>query len=550
MNDSENRYFSILNSQEELICRYLPDGRLSYVNSSYAGYYGKERRELLDTTFCPQIPEAERLMIAARLAEITTEKPSVALKHQIVTPNGETRWQRWTHTGIYSDDGALVEYQAVGYDITGSKAIEQELAEKSRDLADLYEIAIRQTDEVIALHRVSTSFSKANSVEEACTILAKTLCEELSIKRFILTLKKEDDTFSLILAEGFELSLSIEEINRGLSCEVAIKSVHKTGRRARKSDFISDDFLFSGLMTDCTFWPLKGKEGVLGILIMDEPGPEKGDTIRMFLNQAGTFLENIRLHEEMTQMNAQLVDANLKLKELDIQKTNFLNIVAHDLRTPLTSIRSYADLLLMYKDEPDYIREEFLTVISHESVRLGNLVNDFLDLSRIESGSMKFDMKLVDLGVPISHALAVFTGETGRKKIALTSLIEHGLPEVIGDSDRLGQVFANLLSNAAKFTPEGGNIHLTASRVSDFVEICITDSGCGIDPKDHQKIFEKFGQAKDRGDAREKGGTGLGLTITKEIVERHGGRIWVESELGKGARFVVTLPVNKSADGE
>jgi signal transduction histidine kinase len=202
----------------------------------------------------------------------------------------------------------------------------------------------------------------------------------------------------------------------------------------------------------------------------------------------------------------------------------------------------------MYKDEPDEIREEFLTIISHESVRLGNLINDFLDLSRIESGSMKYDMKRADLSAIVSHALAVFRGDAERKRITLSCDIELGLPEIMADGARLGQVFANLLSNATKFTNDGGAISVQArlgggDNGGDCVEITVTDSGIGVDPEDHQKIFEKFGQAEERGDARAKGGTGLGLTISREIVERHGGSILVDSELGKGARFIVTLPI-------
>jgi signal transduction histidine kinase len=428
---------------------------------------------------------------------------------------------------------------------------EDKAAEPTCTLEELYEISVRQTEELVGINRAISGFTQAMTIEDTCSLLVKGLSKELKIRGVILGLKNKDNTFRLLRAEGFPAATSLEEIGACLHCEQAIRLVLKTGRRLRKADFTGDDLLScSGLFADCSFWPLKGKTGVLGILVMDDPGPEKGDTLGMFLNQAGAFLENVMLYQDMAKMNEEILVANRRLKELDRQKSDFLNVVAHDLRTPLTSIRSYADLLLMYKDEPGEIREEFLTIISKESVRLGNLIDDFLNLARIESGTMKFAMKTTDIVELIDHTIAVFQGETGRRHISLTREIEPGLPEIIADGDRLGQVLANLLSNATKFTPEGGAISVSAQSIPDNrVEIRVTDTGYGIDPKDHRRIFEKFGQVEDRGDGRVKGGTGLGLTITKEILERHGGRIWVESELGKGARFVFTLPVGGREEG-
>jgi signal transduction histidine kinase len=454
-------------------------------------------------------------------------------------------------------------------EIVCSQGIEDNASEPTCTLEELYEISVRQTEELIGINRAISAFTQAMTIDDTCSLLVKSLSEELKIQQVILGLKNKDNTFRLLRAEGFPAATSADEIGGCLHCEQAIRLVVKTGRRLRKVDFTGDDPVScSGLFADCSFWPLKGKMGVLGILVMDDPGPEKGDTLGMFLNQAGAFLENVMLYQDMAKMNEEILVANQRLKELDRQKSDFLNVVAHDLRTPLTSIRSYADLLLMYKDEPAEIREEFLTIISKESVRLGNLIDDFLNLARIESGTMKFAMETIDIGELIDHTIAVFQGETGRRHIFLTREIEPGLPEIMADGDRLGQVLANLLSNATKFTPEGGAIAVQARLIlcsesgvgaelslhsslstkssalhGNLVEVSVADTGGGIDPKDHQRIFEKFGQVEDRGDGRVKGGTGLGLTITKEILERHGGRIWVESELGKGAKFVFTLPV-------
>lgn len=427
-----------------------------------------------------------------------------------------------------------------------SPALAEQAPEPLSSLEELYEISVRQTEELVGINRAISGFTQAMTIEDICDRLIEGLSEELKIPRVILALKNKDNSLRFSRAAGFPEATPATELERCLHCEQVIQVVMKTGRRARRMDFAGADDCSScpGLFSDCSYWPLKGKTGILGILIMDAPGAEKGDALGMFLNQAGAFLENVMLYQDMARINEEILVANQRLKELDRQKTDFLNVVAHDLRTPLTSIRSYADLLLMYQDEPLEIREEFLNIISKESVRLGNLINDFLDLARIESGTMNFTMKTTALGALLDHATAVFQGETVRRQISLTSEIEPNLPEIIADGDRLGQVMANLLSNAIKFTPDGGAIAVAARAITgDRVEISVADTGGGIAPKDHHRIFEKFGQVEDRGDGQAKGGTGLGLTITKEILERHGGKIWVESDLGTGAKFIFTLPI-------
>jgi len=238
--------------------------------------------------------------------------------------------------------------------------------------------------------------------------------------------------------------------------------------------------------------------------------------------------------------------ANEMLREEDLRKTKFLEIVAHDLRTPLTSILSYADLLLRYKDEPEETRNEFLQTIVHESQRLSDLITDYLDLSRIESGKMEYRFLPIDLRKILDHAVSVYSGVCLKKNIKISmDQIPPGVP-LRGDKRRLIQVMSNLLSNAVKFTPEGGKIELAArcSKAPSEWTISIFDSGPGI-PKEYLKdIFEKYSQLHE-GESYELIGSGLGLSICKEIIEGHAGRIYAENRPGGGAAFHVVLPVLK-----
>ena len=261
-------------------------------------------------------------------------------------------------------------------------------------------------------------------------------------------------------------------------------------------------------------------------------------------------MEVTKRTEALSRANEELAEANEYLKELDKEKTEFLSTVAHDLRTPLTSVRAYADMALMYKDESTETYEEFLTIIIQESDRLTNLISNLLNLAKIESNTTEYGEKPVDLRGLIEHFISLYSAQTHPLGISLTSEIPEDLPKVTADKDRLGQVITNLLGNAVKFTPPGGKIHvevITSDSISGVdmddgeICVCVSDTGIGIEKEYHDKIFERFGRAGME-DGTVKEGVGLGLAIAKQIVEYHGGRIWVESEKDEGSRFLFTIP--------
>jgi len=229
-------------------------------------------------------------------------------------------------------------------------------------------------------------------------------------------------------------------------------------------------------------------------------------------------------------------------------KDSFLSTVSRELRTPLTSIKSFAEILLTYEEDRDTQRE-FLTIINEESDRLTKLINDFLDLSKIEAGKMKWETVELSLNKVIQNAVNVTQAIAKEKNLRIEFTSEQDLPLVSGDKDRFVQVVTNLLGNAIKFTPEGGRIDV-AVRVdagdseSDpgVVVVSVSDTGIGISPENYGDVFEKFKQVGDTLTGKPQG-TGLGLPICKEIIEHYDGRIWVESEIGKGSTFSFSLPI-------
>jgi len=262
--------------------------------------------------------------------------------------------------------------------------------------------------------------------------------------------------------------------------------------------------------------------------------------------------ERKRAEEVLKQKMEELRVTYEKLKELDQLKDGFLSTVSHELRTPLTSIKSFSEILLSY-DEDRETQKEFLTIIKEESDRLTRLINDFLDLSKIESGRMQWETVELSLSEVIQTAINATQALAAKTNLKVKAEVSPRLPTVMCDKDRLVQVLTNLLSNAIKFTPEGGKIGVKAQLKrskskgkSNMVMVSVSDSGIGIAPQDHEAIFEKFKQVGDTLTDKPKG-TGLGLPICKEIIEHYGGKIWVESELGRGSTFFFTLPAVREA---
>lgn len=226
------------------------------------------------------------------------------------------------------------------------------------------------------------------------------------------------------------------------------------------------------------------------------------------------------------------------LKELDRIKSEFVSIVSHDVRTPLTTIRGYVSLLPRV-GPLNPRQQEFVEKVERAMQTIVELLNNLLDLSRLESG-YALSMETCSLVEILNDAVQIIRPQAEGKQHTMVLEIPTDLPSVQGDPRRLEQVFLNLLSNAVKYTPPGGRITLRAREQEGYIAVQVSDTGVGIPPSDLPHIFSKFYRVRREGETAE--GTGLGLAIVKSIVERHGGRVWAESEVGKGSTFTVLLP--------
>lgn len=233
------------------------------------------------------------------------------------------------------------------------------------------------------------------------------------------------------------------------------------------------------------------------------------------------------------------------LKRLERVRKDFVANVSHELRTPLTSIKGYIEALMDgAKDDPQKC-VDFLRIIQRHTDQLNALLVDLLQLSTIESGQYQWQRGSVPIAELIERAVYLLRPMAEKKGQTVSVTPSEGVGPVIGDADQLTQVLINLIDNAIKYTPDGGRITVEARRRESAVEIAVSDTGLGIPSKEIPRIFERFYRV-DRARSREMGGTGLGLSIVKHIVEAHGGMVAVESEVGKGSRFFVTLPHESS----
>jgi signal transduction histidine kinase len=246
------------------------------------------------------------------------------------------------------------------------------------------------------------------------------------------------------------------------------------------------------------------------------------------------------LEEELRRKNYQLEQQNLAIQEASRLKTEFVSMVSHELRTPLTSIQGYAELMLEEERIGEANRES-LTIVKKNSERLLGLINDLLDLSRIEAGKINLHRTSLDLARLIPEVAGSLRPLIEAKRQRLRLELGEALPAVWADADRVTQILTNLISNAHKYTLVEGSITLAARRDDGFVRVDVSDTGIGLSPEDQAQLFTRYFRAHDRS-PQAAGGTGLGLVITRLLVELHGGRITVSSAPGRGSTFTFSLP--------
>ena len=292
--------------------------------------------------------------------------------------------------------------------------------------------------------------------------------------------------------------------------------------------------------------PLLREDQIIGSLSLNRKAPgefpaEVVELLKTFATQSALALENARLFQELEEKSRQLEVA-------DRHKSEFLANMSHELRTPLNAVIGFSEVLIerMF-GEVNAKQEEYLQDILASGRHLLSLINDILDLSKIEAGRMELELADFHLPQAIDNAVTLVRERAMRRGITLEVAVDDRLGALRGDERKVKQVLLNLLANAIKFTPEGGRVQVRAAVANGVAEIAVSDTGVGIAAEDQEAVFEEFRQV-GTDYAKKHEGTGLGLTLSRKFVELHGGKIWVKSQVGQGSTFTFTLPLKRSSE--
>jgi PAS domain S-box-containing protein len=537
---SEDRFRSILENIEDGYYEVDMAGNLTFLNPALVRVLGRPANELIgmnNRLYMP--PEGAKAVFQTYNRVFQTGIPEQAFNWDVLRPDGMLRSVEASVSLIKAADGSITGFRGTVRDITDRKKAEETLRRNNEYLAASAEIG-RLVTSTLDLH---TLFDRTvNLIRERFGFYYAS----------IFTIEETGFNALLQAATG---KAGEEMKKRGHSLAVGSRSIvgtaTSTGQPMVVNDTVSDPIhrpnpLLPDTRAEAAI-PLRIGKRVIGTIDIQSTlvNAFSEDDIRVLqtlADQVAIAIDNARSYE-LSQ------EAVKEMRELDRLKSQFLANMSHELRTPLNSIIGFSRVILKGIDGPvSDLQEQDLGAIYNSGQHLLRLINDILDLSKIEAGKMELAFDEVNIEETINSVVPTVTGLLKDKPIKLEKDIAKDLPTIRADSMRLRQVLINLLSNAAKFTDEGtitiGAAIQSGPQGQEEIVVRVTDTGSGIAAKDLNKLFQPFSQV-DSSPTRKTGGTGLGLSISRHLVEMHGGRLDVTSEIGKGSTFFFTLPTPK-----
>jgi PAS domain S-box-containing protein len=508
VSESERRFRAVVEDQSDLICRFKPDGLLTFVNEAYCRFHRKRSSKLIGTNFFQTLSKEDAAVPLSYINSLPPDEPVVSFDHRLHAPGKVVVWHQCRIRRLFGDHGETREFQAVIQDITQRKQSEEGLRmseEKYRSLIDHIPDVVWTANADHDIIYVSSNVVK---------VLGYGLEEFLNAGRqFWQDCIHPDDrarvnqTYQRLFENGEQFDVE-----------------YRVSRKDGQWIWLHDRAQTTRLRA--------------GVLCAD-----------------GIFKDVTQRREA----EAALQHAKAAAESANLAKSQFLASMSHELRTPLNAITGFSEILAD-KTFGDLNERQlkYSNNILNSGRHLLQLINDILDLAKVEAGRAELLRNTFNVAKALSEVQTIVKTLANKKHIMLDFYAAQDLPPLFADEAKFKQIMYNLLSNAIKFTPDGGKVLVTVAIQNDAnasadcadecLRVAVTDTGIGIKASDQERVFAEFEQV-DSSYGRQQQGTGLGLALTKRFVEMHGGRIWVESEgvEGKGSTFIFLIPILKAA---
>ena len=518
MSENEKRFRAVVEDQTDLICRFKPDGSLTFVNEAYCRFYGKSSDELLESSFLRTLPDEDRAIPLSYFADLPPEQPVVSFDQKVIAPDGGCVWQQYSVRRLFGEGGETLEFQAVIQDITHRKESEYALRSSEKK----YRSLVANIPDVVWT---------ANSDRELVYVSSN--------------VEKDSYNMNVSIPESrFFFALAVLLV---VHTAVSLGAYRWLTRTTVMADSQKEVPVEVTTPDDELIW-LQNR--ALTTRVRD--GVMCADGIFSDITH--------RKHAEEA-----LQQAKEAAESANRAKSQFLANMSHELRTPLNAIIGFSEILADQTfGDMNQRQLKYANNILSSGRHLLQLINDILDLSKVEAGRAELTLAAFEIPQALQDVHTIIKTLAAKKGLSLTFELASDLLPLLGDEAKFKQIMYNLLSNAIKFTLDGGQVTVTAtlqkglngdlpsaSRLApagDYLRVAVSDTGLGIKPQDQERIFVEFEQV-DSSYARQQQGTGLGLALTRKLVELHGGCIWVESDgiEGRGSKFTFLMPFQQQA---